>query len=163
MGICGNSLGTRYKISRFHLQELVFNNDPSYTDRIVSFDRPFLIDLNECGISAVNYEDLIKLLPERLQVSFSATVSVIWALLYMTVQMHRLLSGFCVVSVLPKFCEDLIKLLPERLQVSFHSPLPLSLKSGTLVHGSPEAQITFWFLCGISAVYTLRRSHQTAP
>ncbi len=46
----------------------MFNNDPSYTDRIVAFDRPFLIDLNECGVCAANYEDLIKLLPERLQV-----------------------------------------------------------------------------------------------
>ncbi len=49
----------------------MFNNDPSYTDRIRDFDRLFLIDLSECGITAANYEDLIRMLPERLQVDSS--------------------------------------------------------------------------------------------
>lgn len=48
-------------------QELVFNDDPSYTDRIRDFDRPFIMDLSECGLSALDYDDLIKLLPKQLQ------------------------------------------------------------------------------------------------
>ena len=48
-------------------KELVFNDDPSYTDRIKDFDRPFIMDLSECGLSALDYDDLIKLLPQRLQ------------------------------------------------------------------------------------------------
>ena len=48
--------------------ELVFNNDPTYTDRIKFFEKPFLVELSECMIDReVNYEELIKLLPELLQ------------------------------------------------------------------------------------------------
>ena len=47
--------------------ELIFNNDPTYTDRIRHFPRPFLFDLAECKLHAINYEDMVRLLPERIQ------------------------------------------------------------------------------------------------
>ena len=47
--------------------ELVFNDEPSYTDRIKKFDKPFLVDLSECKLKARNYEDLVKLLPNNLR------------------------------------------------------------------------------------------------
>ena len=34
----------------------------------MAFDRPFVMELSECGINVANYEDLLRLLPERLQV-----------------------------------------------------------------------------------------------
>ena len=49
--------------------DLVFNNDPTYTDRIKHFTQPFLVDLAECYLSVANFEDLIKLLPPKLQPS----------------------------------------------------------------------------------------------
>ena len=47
--------------------ELVFNNDPTYTYRIQDFKKQFLVDLIECQVTAVNYQDLIQSLPRRLQ------------------------------------------------------------------------------------------------
>ncbi len=47
--------------------ELVFNDDPSLADRIHAFDRPFLVDLEECNVGATNQEDLIRKLPHKLQ------------------------------------------------------------------------------------------------
>lgn len=47
--------------------KLVFNDDPSFTDRIRDFDHQFLVDLAECNIHVVNYEDLINLLPRKLR------------------------------------------------------------------------------------------------
>ena len=47
--------------------ELVFNNDPTYTYRIKDFQKTFLVDLIECQVTAVNYQDLIQSLPRRLQ------------------------------------------------------------------------------------------------
>ena len=55
-------------------KELVYNDDPSYTDRIRDFDRPFIIDLSECGLSPIDYDDLIKLLPPRLQPAMLTTI-----------------------------------------------------------------------------------------
>ncbi|KAK2153631.1 hypothetical protein LSH36_291g08049 [Paralvinella palmiformis] len=46
---------------------LVFNDEPSYTDRIRKFDKPFLVDLTECKLKARNFEDLIHLLPQQLR------------------------------------------------------------------------------------------------
>ena len=47
--------------------ELLFNNDPTYTYRIQDFDKQFLVDLVECQVSVANYEDLIKKLPIKLR------------------------------------------------------------------------------------------------
>ena len=47
--------------------DLVYNNDPTYTDRIHNFDRPFLVDLLECKVTASNYEDVVALLPVDLR------------------------------------------------------------------------------------------------
>jgi len=47
--------------------DLVFNNDPTYTYRIRDFQKSFLVDLTECKVSAPNYEDLITMLPKHLQ------------------------------------------------------------------------------------------------
>ena len=46
---------------------LVYNDDPSYTDRLRDFDKPFLVDLTECDIHVVSYSDLIMKLPENHQ------------------------------------------------------------------------------------------------
>ena len=48
-------------------RDIVFNDDPSYTDRISFFDKPFLVDLAECGIQSTYHEGLIRMLPEHLQ------------------------------------------------------------------------------------------------
>ncbi len=47
--------------------DLVFNNDPTYTDRITNFDKPFLVNLSECKLKASDFEDFINLLPGQLQ------------------------------------------------------------------------------------------------
>ncbi|CAH1796047.1 unnamed protein product [Owenia fusiformis] len=48
-------------------RELVFNNDPSCTDRLKDFDKPFLVDLSECKLHTGNFEDMVGLLPEHLR------------------------------------------------------------------------------------------------
>jgi len=51
----------------FKSTDIVFNDDPSYADRIKHISKPFLVDLSECKIISVNYEDVVKLLPNRLR------------------------------------------------------------------------------------------------
>jgi len=47
--------------------ELIFNDEQSYTDRIKQFTKPFLFDLSECKLVAIDYEDIVRLLPHRLR------------------------------------------------------------------------------------------------
>ena len=49
--------------------DLTFNNFQGYSERISQFDKPFLVDLSECGLSSKmgTFEDLVKLLPKRLR------------------------------------------------------------------------------------------------
>ena len=44
---------------------LVFNDSPSYYDRIQTFKKPFLVNLKECGIQAVSFDNLVMKLPSR--------------------------------------------------------------------------------------------------
>lgn len=51
----------------FRSTEIVFVDDTNYADRIRYLGRPFLVDLNECWLTAENHEDTVKLLPQRLR------------------------------------------------------------------------------------------------
>lgn len=46
---------------------LVFNDAPSFYDRVHEFGMQFLFDLKECGIRYRNFEDLVEKLPVHLQ------------------------------------------------------------------------------------------------
>lgn len=49
----------------FRSTDIVFNDNAAYADRIRNLGRPFLVDLNECWLTAENHEDTVKLLPPR--------------------------------------------------------------------------------------------------
>ncbi|ELT96105.1 hypothetical protein CAPTEDRAFT_195081 [Capitella teleta] len=47
--------------------DLVYNDDPSYQERIQHFHRQFLVHLSECHLKAANFMDLIRLIPHDLR------------------------------------------------------------------------------------------------
>jgi len=47
--------------------ELVYNNEPSYTDRLSNFSLPFLVDLRECKLQISYFNDIVSKLPETLR------------------------------------------------------------------------------------------------
>lgn len=47
--------------------QIIYNNEPSWTERIKSIGRPFLVNLAECKLTAETYRDTIKFLPEEFR------------------------------------------------------------------------------------------------
>ena len=47
--------------------ELVFDNAPQFRDRIIGFDEMLLVDLEQCGLKATNFEGLVKMLPQKFR------------------------------------------------------------------------------------------------
>lgn len=58
----------------FKSTDIIFNDEPAYTDRIASLRRPFLVDLSECRLTAANYEEVVRLLPHRLRPAMLSAV-----------------------------------------------------------------------------------------
>ncbi|ESN95266.1 hypothetical protein HELRODRAFT_193608 [Helobdella robusta] len=50
----------------YHSQELIYNDEPAWTERVKNLNCPFLIDLTECKLSVDNHVEMIKILPPHL-------------------------------------------------------------------------------------------------
>ena len=46
---------------------LVYNDEPSYTDRLLNFNLPFLVDLRECKLQISYFNEIVRKLPEDLR------------------------------------------------------------------------------------------------
>lgn len=46
---------------------LVYNDEPSYTERLLNFDLPFLVDLRECKLQISYFGEIVRKLPEELR------------------------------------------------------------------------------------------------